>query len=261
MTTTFNNFYIAAHEAGSTRGNLPLWANTNQNPITLTSTPQQTITKKMIEQVPGAFQLFNVLSPQECDTLIHISEHMGYTEDAAVSLKRNIRHNMNVNWITDNTTEQILWSRLSPLLKSSLQNNHTYSLGKTPLGLNQRFRFYRYEKGDYFATHTDGAWPGSRMIDNTPVTDAFGDRHSLFTCLIFLSENYSGGATTFLVDPTNPTKPARTLEGANTVAIKTPKGGMLFFPHGQHPLHCLHSSALINQGVKYIIRTDVLFSL
>ena len=29
--------------------------------------------------------------------------------------------------------------------------------------------------------------------------------------------------------------------------------------HGHHPLHCLHSSAEITSGTKYIIRTDLLF--
>ncbi|MDX2369094.1 MAG: oxidoreductase, partial [Colwellia sp.] len=28
-----------------------------------------------------------------------------------------------------------------------------------------------------------------------------------------------------------------------------------------HPLHCIHSSVPITEGVKYIIRTDVLFEL
>ena len=33
---------------------------------------------------------------------------------------------------------------------------------KKALGINARFRFYRYQAGDYFKPHTDGAWPGSR---------------------------------------------------------------------------------------------------
>ena len=33
------------------------------------------------------------------------------------------------------------------------------------LGLNARFRFYRYGPGDYFLPHTDGSWPGSRVRD------------------------------------------------------------------------------------------------
>ena len=45
------------------------------------------------------------------------------------------------------------------------------------------------------------------------------------------------------------------------VNIRTPKGGVLCFPHGLHPLHCLHSSNTITSGIKYIIRTDVLFEV
>jgi hypothetical protein len=45
------------------------------------------------------------------------------------------------------------------------------------------------------------------------------------------------------------------------VDIRTPLGAALCFPHGMHPLHCLHSSQAIQSGVKYIIRSDVLFEL
>ena len=53
--------------------------------------------------VPGAFLLRNLLSPAECRAMISMSEAMGYTEDAPVSLGRNIRHNENCVWIADNT--------------------------------------------------------------------------------------------------------------------------------------------------------------
>jgi hypothetical protein len=45
------------------------------------------------------------------------------------------------------------------------------------------------------------------------------------------------------------------------VDVRTPAGSVLCFPHGMHPLHCIHSSEPIFSGVKYIIRTDVLFEL
>lgn len=255
--TQFKPFYIAAHELGSTNTHLPLWASYVQNPLELKASATQLIFRTEVEGVPGAFQLHNVLSKDECQSFIKAAEQMGYTEDAAVSLSRNIRHNMNINWITDHLTEQIIWSRIADLINQ----NNTHFLNKNALGLNQRFRFYRYEKGDYFAIHTDGAWPGSRIINEKPVTDAFGDRYSLYTCLIFLSENFTGGATEFLIDRLDPNKPAHNPHGAEKKGIRTPAGSMLCFPHGSHPLHCLHGSAMITSGVKYIIRTDILFSL
>jgi hypothetical protein len=43
------------------------------------------------------------------------------------------------------------------------------------------------------------------------------------------------------------------------VAVRTPKGGVLVFPHGGHPLHRMHSGELVESGEKYMIRTEVLF--
>ena len=258
---TSNGSYIAAYERGSVDNALPLWASSKENPLGLDENSSQLVKRQDIEGVPGAFQLLDVLSTQECQSFISATDTMGYTEDAAVSLGRNIRHNMNLNWIVDDTSEQIIWSRIAEPMASLLEDNPGLFLNEQPLGLNQRFRFYRYKKGDFFSFHTDGAWPGSKIIDNKPVADAFGDRFSLFTCLIYLSDEFGGGATEFLVDKDDERKPARHPQNATLRGVRTPAGGMLCFPHGTHPLHCMHASGEITDGTKHIIRTDVLFSL
>jgi hypothetical protein len=48
-------------------------------------------------------------------------------------------------------------------------------------------------------------------------------------------------------------------DDVKTVSVSTPKGAALCFPHGTHPQHCLHAGEAISAGVKYIIRTDILF--
>jgi predicted 2-oxoglutarate/Fe(II)-dependent dioxygenase YbiX len=115
------------------------------------------------------------------------------------------------------------------------------------LGLNARFRFYRYSKGDFFNPHTDGAWPGSRVVNGQLVADAYGDRLSQMTALIFLSDGYEGGRTLFHTGPTS------------IIPVHTPKGAILCFPHGMHPQHCVHAGEVVTAGQKYIIRTDVLY--
>lgn len=257
MNTPTNSFYIAANENGSFTRNLPLWASSKENPLALTESASQAITRVDVDGVPGAFKLLNVLSHEECLAFIRAAESLGYHEDAAVSLGRHIRHNMNLNWIIDSVTERRIWSRVAPFFNV----NDTFYLGKKPLSLNQRFRFYRYEKGDFFGVHTDGAWPGSQIISNKPIADAFGDRYSLYTFLIFLNDDFIGGETQFFLDENDVTKPARSAQTALIHGVRTPIGGVLCFPHGSHPLHCLHASQEISQGAKYIIRTDVLFSL
>jgi hypothetical protein len=258
--TQTNPFYIVAREPGSLSHNLPLWGSREDNPLNLSSHTTLSPEHQPIKGVPGAFQILNVLSEEECLVFIHAAETMGYTEDAAVSLGRNVRHNMNLNWIVDSYTEKVLWSRIANFFELDKYGNRAKFLHKNALGLNQRFRFYRYKVADFFGIHTDGAWPGSQIINGSAVADAFGDRHSLYTCLVFLSDDFVDGATQFLVDINDQTKPARTPNNATTKAVRTPVGGMLLFPHGTHPLHCLHSSQKIAEGVKYIIRTDVLFN-
>ncbi len=248
-------FYVVAREPGAEHPALPTWANRDTNPSGLAADyPVETIERREVPEVPGAYQLLKVLSPQECQRLIELSEGLGYLPDAAVSLPRHIRHNDNVVWVTDTDTDGLIWQRVAPLCARDLD----IFGGKRPLGLNARFRFYRYGEGDYFRPHTDGSWPGSRVIDGELVTNAYPDRYSLMTFLVFLNDDFEGGATRFMV----PLDPAAGRGGAHReVDVRTPAGSVLCFPHGLHPLHCVHSSEPIRRGVKYIIRTDLLFEL
>ncbi len=93
------------------------------------------------------------------------------------------------------------------------------------------------------------------------ITDAYPDRFSQMTFLLFLSDDFEGGDTQFWVNESDSSRPARNQDEAEWVQVRTPVGGVLCFPHGLHPLHCLHSSEEIVSGVKYIIRTDMLFEL
>ncbi|MCG6200642.1 prolyl hydroxylase family protein [Psychromonas antarctica] len=259
MNKSFNNkdYFVAAYEPGAEHPALPTWASNKANIAKLSTTPERVITKKILTQLPGAFQLLNVLSIEECERLIEVSESMGYLADAAVSLPRDIRHNDSLTWVVDEQTDGIIWDRIKHLMS----DDQDIFNGKLALGLNARFRFYRYRKGDYFKPHSDGSWPGSRVINNELVADAFGDRFSQMTFLILLTEDFTGGATRFLVNATNSDQPARRGDDVKEIDIRTTAGSILCFPHGLHPLHCIHSSEPIYKGVKYIIRTDVLFEL
>ena len=248
------DFFVVAHEPGAEHPALPTWANRCPNPAGLVEARAALVERRDIAAVPGAFHLLNILDARECDALISLTEACGYLPDAAVSLPRAIRHNDNLTWVADAVTTDILWQRCA------LAVNQTPALfqGRRAVGLNARLRFYRYGPGDYFAPHTDGAWPGSKVVGDDLVTDAFGDRWSQLSFVAFLNGEYAGGSTRFYVSAADPTRPARSGEKAIEVSVRTPRGAALCFPHGPHPLHCLHSSETIRSGTKYIIRTDVL---
>lgn len=243
-----NSFYIVAKEAGAENPSLPTWANSIENEINLDENLTPKIKRIDLDTVPGAFQLLNVFTEEECNNFIKKTEEVGYLEDAAVSLPRTVRHNDNVTWVVDDLTHDIIWNRCENFM---YDNNDTF-LGKQPLGINKRFRFYKYSKGDFFKAHTDGSWPGSRVVNKELITNFYNDRYSQMTFLILLTEDFEGGETQFIVN-NHGTK--------ELVNIRTPKGGVLCFPHGLHPLHCLHSSNTLTSGIKYIIRTDVLFKI
>lgn len=254
---SLQDFYIIAHEAGAENPEIPTWASTGDNPARLAAAAPRSVQRRNIEAVPGAYQLLGVLDAHECDRLLQLSEGCGYLGDAAVSLGRDIRHNDSFTWVADDTTCDLIWRRCANLIDDA----SAYNAGKTARGINARFRFYRYGEGDYFAPHTDGSWPGSRIVDGRLLHNAFDDRWSQFSFLLFLSEDYDGGATRFYLDKSDPARAARDPRQAEIVSVRTPRGAALCFPHGMHPQHCLHASEPISRGTKYIIRSDILFDL
>lgn len=249
-------FFIVAREAGAEHPALPTWASRVDNPAAL-EPGARAVERVEVAGVPGAFQLLHAFTPAECNRLVELTEALGYLPDAAVSLPRSIRHNDNLTWVTDDATTDILWRRCSDAA------NATPGLfkGKRAVGLNGRFRFYRYGVGDYFAPHTDGAWPGSRVVGDELIGNAFDDRWSQLSFVAFLSDGFEGGRTVFYVSADDPTRPARQGERAQEIAVTTPLGAALCFPHGLHRLHCLHSSEPITSGTKYIIRSDILVEM
>ena len=255
---TSANFFVAALEPGAEHPSLPVWGNHEPNPANLSNDFDiGQVERRELAQVPGAFQLLNVLSKAECKRLIDISEQLEFLPDAAVSLPRSIRHNDSLTWVVDEKTDGTIWQRVAHLM----DDRQGVFGGSKALGINARFRFYRYNQDDFFKPHTDGSWPGSRIIDNELIANAFPDRFSQMTFLILLSEDFQGGATRFLVNASEPTKPAKADDPVANVDVRTPAGSVLCFPHGMHPLQCIHSSVAITKGVKYIIRSDVLFEV
>lgn len=129
-----------------------------------------------------------------------------------------------------------------------------------PLGINARFRSYKYNAGFVYRPHFDGAWPGSGLnAEGQYVYDAYGDRRSRITLLIYLNDDFSGGHTTFFsLDDQSGTH--STTGGILGRRVKPVRGGIAMFPHGDAS-HVVHEGSNVNSGVKYIIRTEVLYSL
>lgn len=98
------------------------------------------------------------------------------------------------------------------------------------MGLNERLRVYRYQPGQAFRWHYDGAFRRS------------AEEVSMLTVLIYLSHVERGGSTVF--------QPW-------TKDIVRPEPGLaLLFEH-----QVLHQGNEVLEGTKYVLRSDVMFRL
>jgi hypothetical protein len=172
------------------------------------------------------FVVRGFLSPAECSLLIEMGESMGFGEApittfAGFVMRKDVRDNARV--IHDSAElAAAWWERAQSFLPERW-------FGRDRVGLNERFRFYRYDPGQKFAPHTDGYFERSN-----------GER-SQFTFMVYLNGGVEGGTTNFhAVHP-----PLRVV----------PETGMaLVFAHKQ-----LHEGAPVVRGRKYVLRTDVMY--
>lgn len=166
----------------------------------------------------------------------------------------------NVYWVADESFCAKLHARILPHLTTmAAQTNMT----GTPLGLNRRFRVYRYVPGALYRPHIDGAWPPSGVLeDPTSPTPKYvydtsaGKQLSRLTFLIYLNDEFAGGETTFF-------QPAPEEGILEAHGVKPRAGAALVFPHGDVEGALLHEGSGVTASpggsAKYIIRTDVLF--
>lgn len=96
----------------------------------------------------GIVEIFDVLSPEECEYLIKHTESIGYDE-ATVNMgneqhvmKPNLRNNSRVN-ITDDSLCNRVWDAIKSHIPTKIGDDHA-------LFLDDTFRCYRYYPGEFF---------------------------------------------------------------------------------------------------------------
>ncbi|KAF9432323.1 hypothetical protein BGZ76_010962 [Entomortierella beljakovae] len=204
--------------------------------------------------VPGAFLLKDVLTRQECLQMISASESIGFTPDvpmvgsAAESISI-LAHNF--FWMADDQLLNHIFDRCKAHFPE------TSGDGCGAIGLNSRWRVYRYVPGAIYRIHVDGSWPGSGLDPNTGeyLYDAYGGtRWSRLTFLVYLNDEFEGGGTTFFT-------PSVDVGFMDAKAISPRAGSVLCFPHGEAAGSLLHEGSPVIKGAKYIIRADVLYEV
>lgn len=217
---------------------------------------------------PFALLLHNILSPDECANLIRRAEDKGF-DDALVQgpdgrqiLRRDIR-SCHRCIIDDAQLADTFYERIANVLRGTehekkfrhapwlSKSTSSYSANNiniaddgdeppiTAVGLNERMRFLKYEPGHFFAPHQD-----LRYVRGPDCGERAGET-SHITVQLYLNEKFKGGSTRFL-------------SGTNRVRhydVKPRTGSVLVFDHD-----LLHEGSKVSGGVKYSVRTDIMFT-
>ncbi len=188
----------------------------------------KTITKQPLVLDKELFTLAHALTHTECATMIAAAEAKGFG-DAPVTVGVNrymmipdLRNNTRV-MVDDVDLAAKLWPRIKPFVPERIG---AYS----PVGLNERFRYYRYEPGQQFDWHRDGAFVRS------------DDEQSLLTLMFYLNDDCEGGTTDFQ------------FVSDKEIHVVPQTGMALVF---SHPFY--HRGAPVVAGKKYVLRTDIMF--
>lgn len=168
------------------------------------------------------FTVADFYTPAECAAAIELAEGSGFA-DAPINssfgpeIRKDVRNNERV-MIDDPILAAALYARIGDYVPRQLGE-------WTVCGVNERFRYYRYDVGQQFDWHYDGAFERAN-----------GERSKL-TFMIYLNEDFLGGQTSF-----------------ETVTVVPQSGMALFFVHAQ-----LHKGQPVHRGRKYVLRTDVMY--
>lgn len=171
----------------------------------------------------------NFLTQKECEDFIIFSENIGYVE-AEVSfaegakMMKGLRNNYRLLY-EDMQLAKDLWVKLAPFCPQNLENNLNNDKKNISNGINEQFRFYKYEVGQRFKRHIDG-----RFTRNA-------QEQSRITFMIYLNDDFEGGETAF-----------------DNLQIIPKTGTALCFIH-----EVKHQGNAIKGGTKYVLRSDVMY--
>jgi hypothetical protein len=195
----------------------------------LTFERPRAIVSETVKTVPGFLKVIpNVLSSEECQSIIHLCEEKGFSPASFYTDKDGVEHYSDIRksqrLLIDSTPfVQTLWNRILYHVPPTLNTNEEV------VGLNERLRILKYLPGDEFKPHVDGNYisPEGHL--------------SRLTLLIYLNQGYEGGFTHYY-----------THDGL-WLGIP-PQTGMVIL----QDQNLYHFVPPLEKGCKYAIRTDVM---
>lgn len=178
---------------------------------------------ELMEYSSDVFTIQNLWSPATCQQFIQKSEREGF-EKALVNTINGprqmdgLRNNDRLFWEDEDLAAQI-WEDIEEFVPCDLGEYQA-------IGLNELFRFYRYDAHQQFNWHYDAPYRRNQ------------NEQSFYTFMIYLNDDFKGGETAF-----------RGFE------VKPNIGEGIFFSQELE-----HAGLPVLSGRKYILRTDVMYS-
>ena len=170
------------------------------------------------------------LSGEECAALIERSEGLRYEPGTVADVViEEVRNNERVI-VDDVSLATDFFRRAEPSLPAVID-------GQGLVGFNERWRFYRYGAGQTFKPHRDGSFMRIKSWEE-----------SQMTFMIYLNDGMVGGETRFFSDM------EQAFRQRPYLSVQPKRGMALAFIHS-----IWHEGAMVQSGLKYVLRTDVMY--
>ncbi|MFG6486128.1 prolyl hydroxylase family protein [Roseateles sp. BYS78W] len=176
----------------------------------------------IIQHSERAFSVPGLVTPDECGELIALAERSGF-DAASVRTEAGQQAMPRVRNNERTIVDESAWpARLWQRLKGI---ELPLVDGQSAVGLPRSLRFYKYLPGQRFKMHKDGPWREDELV-------------SQLTLLVYLNDGFGGGCTDF-----------------RSFVVQPEAGSALLFLHDTW-----HEGAAVTDGVKYVLRSDVLYA-
>lgn len=170
----------------------------------------------------------NIFSKEDCKNLIYVSEHIGYTPASCYTVNGVEHFDFNMRKslrciLDDVNVAKFIEEKIKDYIPQVYNEKKFHSV-------NERLRFLKYDGSGHFAKHVDGNYSDDK-------------RQSFITILIYLNEGYKGGFTRYYLN--------------NTMTTIIPKTGMICLMDQEIE----HDVPELTEGIKYVIRTELMYEL
>lgn len=173
------------------------------------------------------FTIPGFLLPDECACWIKFAEETGFEETKHPAAAGYAHRDNGRLQFTDTFVASLIFERMRKALPTCS--------GKIAVGCSSNIRIYRYFEGQRFGKH----------IDDSNFEKETGS-WSEFTLLLYLNEVNLGGETVFY-------------DGSKKAVLTVSPVAGLALIHGHGERCMLHEGRSVKRGVKYLLRTDVLY--